>query len=246
MRDLVLVLLVASIILFAGCISVDIQQKVEKDGSSTITQKLDMTGLLAYAKSMSNGSSSTDMDKSMSEICVNVTKKDSTVICKTEGGVVTMTKKVTAADAGYEFSTGSRFPYTVYTFKTETMPQASSDSGIMGSAGGAISSKSSKFTDAAMKSSAMMLKAANAKISYTIEMPGTITVAKNGEIVDGKASYNVLTLMENGEAVEVESQELDMVAVAIIVVVVLAIVGIGAFFLFGKKDKMAPKQPVAE
>jgi len=247
MRNLLMVLFAASVLLLSGCISMDTRQKVEKDGSSTITQKIDMSGLVAYAKSMngSTGNSSISAGASFSEVCVNETRDDSTLKCTyDEQGIILMEKKVVAADVGYEFKAESQFPNTVYTFSTDTMPQLTKKKGIgsVGAAPGAGEDKPVKFADSATKGSMAMLKMANVKIDYTIEMPGELVSAENGEIKDGKAHYDVMKLIDDGQNVRVVSRELDVMAVSIVGVVALAVIG-GAAYLFLGRKKSAQQPP---
>lgn len=256
MRNLLTVLFAASVLLLSGCISMDTQQKVEKDGSSTITQKIDMSGLVAYAKSMNGsvGNSSISAGVGFSEVCVNETRDDSALKCTyDEQGIILMEKKVVAADVGYEFKAESQFPDIVYTFSTDTMPQLTKKKGVGsvgGAAPGAMDDKPIKFTDSATKGSMAMLKMANVKIDYTIEMPGELVSAANGEIKDGKAHYDVMKLIDDGKNVKVVSRELDVVAVSIVSVSGLAAIGGAAYFFLGRKKsaqqppQMPPAQPM--
>ena len=214
----------------------------ESNTKKTVAMNMDV----AVEKKYETASSVANVDSQFGEICTNATRMDSSLKCEYDpAGVLTFEKSVKPEDAGYTFKVEDSFPYKVYVFSTDVQPQlmpqgmasgmGSTGTGMLSSTT-ALSGKQTKFTDPMSKASALMLKGANVKMTYTVEMPGELVSAENGEIKDGKASYNVLELMENGKAVEVRSRELDMVTLGIAAVAIVVVVGAGAFLLvFGRK-----------
>ncbi len=216
------------------------KQNVSYTINFTVTEKKASTdGFTNYSQNLTN---------ILTEACINATKKDPGITCNyTEDGVLTLSKNITAEKGGYNFTKESRFPYIVYVLKTDHVPQILADDTLgLSSLGAGLSYGTSltkstslmKFTDPGAKISVVSAKLMNAKITYTIEMPGDeIITAKNGKIEGKKAIYDVLELMDKGNVVEVESRELDVFLLSAIGggVILLAILAIVAFFAMTKK-----------
>jgi len=201
-----------------------------------------------------------NFSSTMNDVCKNATRDDPALTCSYSAGLFTMSKKVTSQEAGYEFKKESRFPYVVYIFKTNSMPQISNKSqgvpttalglgplGTGGSSAGPFGNignlnKPIQFTDALAKPTAAYMKLSNLKFTYTLEMPGEITSVKNGKIENGKAVYDVVELMDKGLVIEIESQEMDTSIFIVIGVGALVLI-VGILFLISRMQLSEPAKP---
>ncbi|MFH0884715.1 MAG: hypothetical protein V1861_03325 [Candidatus Micrarchaeota archaeon] len=219
----VLLALGLAVLLFSGCISIDYTQKVDREGNSVITQNVDLSALLSANQDFASSESQ------LSGACSNISQSGNDSQCSYTSGVMTITKSVKASDNLYIFNKSSEFPYIIYTLEVRKVPQIASSEGLSSGAGSAPQTDSD-FKDPSAKLGAATLKAAGASMTYSVEMPGEITSAENGDLVtdeSGKkiAKYDVLDLMTEGEYIVVKSKELDMV--------LLSIVGGGIVLLIG-------------
>jgi len=220
----------------SGCISIDYTQKVDRDGNSVMTENVDLSALLSMNKDFASSESQ------LSGACENITKNGTVSQCSYDSGVMTITKSVKASDNLYIFNKTSEFPYTVYTLEVRRVPQIVSSEGLSSGAGSAPQ-VDSDFKDPSSKLGAATLKAAGASMTYSVEMPGDIISAQDGEIVVdsyGKktAKFDVLDLMSEGEYLVVKSKELDtMLLFAIGGGVVLLVGGIAVAFVLLKAMK---------
>jgi hypothetical protein len=234
-RTLILSGLLALFLL--GCVSIDYTQKLDRDGNSLITQKIDLSALIAYAN-QSGGS-----DSDLSTICANMTSGQPGVNCTYADGVVTLAKAVKATDGMYIFNKTSEFPYNIYTLEVRRLPEIVESESVPSGGLGGDTSTTSDFKSASSKTAAASLKTVGASISYTVEMPGEIVSAENGEMEgpEGKkvAKYDVLGLMSDGEYIVVKSKELDLVSVGMAIVGIVVLVGaiVVAFVLFKASRK---------
>ncbi|MFZ5501599.1 MAG: hypothetical protein ACOY58_06800, partial [Candidatus Micrarchaeota archaeon] len=148
--------------------------------------------------------------------------------CTFEGKALWLNKTVNAADATYLFNRTLEFPYSIYRVEVRKPPvivSANTSDELGGDA-----SEVGDFKDPSSKPAAAMLRVAGIKAAYTIQMPGEIISAENGDItVDAQgrtyAKYDMLRLMDDGEYMIVTSKELDLVAVGIVVAAVGLLVG---------------------
>ncbi len=182
------------------------------------------------------------LDSGIGDICKNATAKDRELTCTYEKGIMTLSKKIKPGEE-YKFKTENRFPYVVYKVTLEKLPTLSEGDLTSLGAGNSLygstaptTTPSIKFTDPQAKVSAASLKLLNAKITHSIRMPGEITLAKNGKIEDNKAIYDILGLMEEGQTIEVESQELDSIAIALGALAGVAVILIIGFFLLARSQ----------
>src|SRR4030095_2696624 len=190
-----LVILGFAILLF-GCVEIGYHHKVERNGNSAITETIDLSGLLAMSNSTGQPA----------DVCINVTKGETDVKCTFKDGVLNVSRTFSETDGYYTFSKSSEFPNIIYTLEVRKLPPV-----VDQSAGGTgAPALDADFKSPGSKVSSKTLDAAGAEISYEVEMPGEIYSAENGKIEDGKAVYNVLDLMDDGEYIVVRSRELDM------------------------------------
>jgi hypothetical protein len=202
-KSLILVGLIA--FFFFGCVNITYNQKVDRDGNSIISEKIDLGPLLA----LSNQSAS--MASQMSDPCANLT--DAGVTCTYSNSTITITRAFKLSDGKYKFTKKSEFPNVVYTIELNELPTIinSSSSTSLGDAG-----TSGDFNSSSAKSAALTLSGMRTNITYIVEMPGEVYSAENGQIKNGKAEYDIVSLMSNGKNIIVKSKELDMMLLAII------------------------------
>ncbi len=189
MKPLLLIGLMA--ILLSGCITIDYNQKVDRDGGAVITQKMNFSGLLA----LGNGSSASMSD--LSGVCENVTEGQSGIDCAYADGVVTLNKSVGADEGVYLFNRSSEFPYVIYTLEVRKAPQlVESEVSAQGGAGAGMPADTD-FKDPSSKLAATTLRTAGAKMTYTVEMPGELMSAENGEIILEPAGNSPATTLSS-------------------------------------------------
>lgn len=216
MKRYVFALLLAAIML-AGCISLEVEQKVNRDGSSVVTQRIDLSGFISMAESQGafeDSDALENMTNEMNDYCTEVeSQSDADCTYSESSYVLVVTKTVTPDEAGYEFEKSYEFPNVVYTLKAEQLPDMGLDDLSLGEDGSSLGGGTpARFDDPEMKQSIASIKMMGVEMEYTIEMPGQITEAKNGEIDDdGRAVYDVVELIEDGKNVEVTSSEADPV-----------------------------------
>jgi hypothetical protein len=209
-------------LLFAGCVKIEYEQILDRDGSSVITERLDLSALVALSEQYGEKSD-------LASICVNITKGQSDIDCKYDEGIVTVKKSFKAGD-GYSFTRTSELPYTVYTLELRKLPDLFDSESLEGGA-----DTSSDFKGPKAKTAATTLKTAGAEVTYSVSMPGEIFLAKNGEIKSGKAEFDVLGMMSDGEYIIVKSREPDIVLIGGAAAVLVIVIGAAAFFLLKKK-----------
>jgi hypothetical protein len=210
-------------VLLAGCVTIEYEQIVDRDGGSVITERIDLSALVAMSEQYGE-------ESDLSTICVNITKGQSDVDCKYDNGIITVKKSFKASDGKYMFTKTSELPYTVYTLEVRELPDLF-DSESLDESG----STSTDFKSAEAKTAAASLKTAGAELTYNVSMPGEIYLAENGEIKNGKAQFDVLELMSSGEYIVVKSRELDLMVVGGAIVVLVVVIGAVAFFVLKKK-----------
>jgi len=233
-RSIFLLLCTVALFVF-GCISIDYTQTLDRDGNSVIMESIDMSALL------SAGSQYASSSEELSNVCVNITKGETDINCTYSDGVLIVSKAVMLGENQYLFNKTSEFPYTVYTLEVRKIPQIVESNAS--SALGSDSQTDSDFKDPSAKLGASTLKAAGASLTYSVEMPGELIRAENGEIVadsSGKkfAKFDVLELMTDGKYILVKSKELDMPLLMLIGGgIVLLLGGIAVAFVLLKAMK---------
>jgi hypothetical protein len=214
-------------ILFAGCVNIDYQQVVDRDGGSVLTEKIDLSALIAMSQQY--GSNESDF----STICINITKGQSSIDCRYDDGIITVKKSLKASDGQYTFTKSSELPYTVYTLEVRKLPNIVDTKDLEGS--GTAGDTSVDFKSTQAKTAAATLKTAGAGMTYNVSMPGDIYSAEHGEIKGGQAHFDVLELMSNGDYIVVKSHELDLVVVGAAVLALLVVAGAAAFLVLKRK-----------
>lgn len=199
----------------SGCVRLDISQKVDRDGSSLIIERIDLNQI-------DNSSRSGIMDQ-VGTLCANMTAQ---MNCSIDNGIVTLTMTTKAEDGLYNFSKSSRFPDAIYTLRMNRLPAFFDNASLWEGL-----SLSSDFNDPSSNFTATTLKTAKANITYTIEMPGELIEVENGELVvdneTGKryARYDILELMSSGKPMVVRSKETDTLLIGSVGFTIVMLIG---------------------
>ncbi len=198
-------------LMLSGCISLEFTQKVERNGDSVITETMDLSALLSAGGEYSLGESD------LSGACANLTAQEPGLNCTAEGGIVTLSKRISAAEGGYLFNRTSEFPYAIYTLEIHRVPQFVESSSMTSASADALDSD---FESPSARMAANTLRAAGASVKYSVEMPGEIISAENGEMVAGeggrmRAEYDIVSLMSEGKFIVVRSREYDVAMLAL-------------------------------
>jgi hypothetical protein len=230
-------------LLFSGCVSLEYAQKVDRNGNSVITETIDMSVLL------SAGSQYEGASEQLAGVCDNITQEEPGANCTYSEGVLTISKAVLLSEKQYTFTKSSEFPNTVYTLEIHKLPEVVK-SDVLSS--GDSAQTDTDFKSSAAKMSASTLKTAGATLTYTVEMPGEIESAENGNVVSDKsgrkvAQYDVIGLMSDGKYIIVRSKELDMPLIAMIGGALVLLVGglVVAFVLLKAMKKPAQPPPAS-
>lgn len=205
-----------ALILVSGCVSIGLEQELNKDGTSVVTEEIDLSGFMSAAAEMGNDSStsSSDFEEMALEACEPF-EDDPEAECtySLSDYTITVSTETTPEEGGYTFTSEADFPNVKYVFQTDQLPKIDVNLDLGGEAGGEAEEMEEeiiRFTDSDAPQSAASMKMMGVEITYTIIMPGEITEARNGIInEEGEAVYDVLDLMEEQQTIEVTSEESD-------------------------------------
>jgi len=222
--------LAVALIAFSGCVSVEVFHTLNRDGSSLVVQKMDFSDFPAMASAYGTASPV--------EFCEKIMSDNPGLGCAFEGRSLWLNKTVKPEEGLYIFNRTLEFPYSIYRLEIRKTPiiVSTNTSAGLGEDVGEVSD----FTAPSARPTAATLGLAGIDVQYTIQMPGEIISAENGDIIvdaQGKtyAKYDVLQLMTDGEYMIVESKELDLVAIGIAVAAVgLFVGGIGVALVLRK------------
>ncbi|MCX8205908.1 MAG: hypothetical protein N3H30_01630 [Candidatus Micrarchaeota archaeon] len=224
MRIVLVALMVLAVLVLAGCVDVFVRQEVMADGSSHVTNSIDLSHLPAPPT-----------EGQLVDACNSIEKEYAGVDCTTKGLVISLSKNVTPAEGGYAFSSEAQFPYKVYTLTIERVATLGAEkSGLAGDYAGQAEG-GFQLTGTEAKSAAQGMGLVGMRVYYTIKMPGEIVEAEGGNIVAGDTvTYDVVKLMREGKGITVKSRELDLLPIAFIL---LAAAGVAVFFIAKKAGR---------
>ncbi|MBD3389922.1 hypothetical protein GF415_03115 [Candidatus Micrarchaeota archaeon] len=226
-----------ALVLVSGCVSIGLEQELNKDGTSLVTEEIDLSGFISAASEMGNDSSTSasDFEEMALEACEPF-QDDPETECtySLQDYTLTVSKEITPEEGGYTFTQEADFPNVKYVFQTDQLPKIDVNLELGGEAGGEaedMEEETIRFTDSDAPQTAASMKMMSVDITYTIIMPGEITEARNGIINDeGEAVYDVLDLMEEKQTIKVTSEESDPIgALCGPAFVLLAILGASLF-----------------
>jgi hypothetical protein len=238
------ILAVALILLLSGCVSVDYTHKVERNGDSVLSTKIDMSAITKLAAGM-NASKGSETDLEFAKVCDDAKKQNSNITCTYASGIITLSGPLKNDGKQYAFSTDRGLTTVRYTLTLEKLPEIVSGLGqnLSGAAGGQAvqqPQESLKFTDPKAAQQAKQ-SASLMKIAYTVEMPGKIVQAEGADVVSGSsAKFDVLKMMENSQNIVVVSEEADYTELGYLVAVVLVLGGIFMLFRMRQQGKKLP------
>jgi len=233
-------ILIGFVLISMGCISVIYNHKQNADGSATVSEMVNYTGFfqqMNVLSSMNNKSNSTTDFSSKKEmilkaVCDNVT--DTTVKCNydTGKGIVTLTKDFPKFNHFYTFTKKAGLTSKIYKLTLDELPSFVKS----------LSGKSQKLSDGfvASTNSSMMggnmsggldyLTKLGITMTYTVEMPGKITSAKDGTISKDKksVSFDLIDMFKKKEPMVIESEEQGLFCLPS-TALVLGILGLAIF-----------------
>lgn len=215
-------------------------QTVSRDGTSAMEKSMDVSMFSVL---------SAPVLRQMADYC-SAQKMDCGV--DANASKVMITEKL-APGTYYAYSVDYGLPYITYTLTAGQLPNDlfSSDldrmMSVINASPSASAVKPLDLTDKAGNAAALpILRRLNANLTYTVNMPAPVVEASAGNatgVISGSsATFDLISVMENGKAVTVRSQELNTAYIvplgAAIVIVALAL----AFF----QTKPAPKKAAAK
>jgi len=226
----VLVLLLISLLLFSGCIRFHINQKIHSNLDSDYEIKMDLSGLVGFIKSMPSDDpdSIKDFDANFSKMCDGFKEEDIAEFenfkCEVDMENYIMIMSGTKSLKDDESITVEYGLFNTYKFDVskgrDVLESVNSDSLTGMDSSGALNT--GEMDDAMLQ----QMKAMGFEMTYTLEMPGTITKSDIGEIKDNKLEVDLLAL-SGDETFYVESEELNPVyggGIALAVIIVLALI----------------------
>jgi len=241
MAALRILLATFALILLFGCITMDYVQKVERNGDSEITVSADLSTFMSMMESMGNASEGEDPEAGFQESCAEAEQQDSSITCTYSDGTLILTKQTLLSEGLYEFESEGGLTSTRYTLTLRKLPDAAeSMEGSLGDESGTGESPTSglelEFTDPKAQEQAEGMRSIF-MVTYAVEMPGTIVSAEGAEEIEGsRATFDVLTMMENGQNIVVVSEETDNTLIYLGGIVVVVLMLGAAFYLFRKQS----------
>jgi|GEM_PF-1970505 len=236
-RNGVLILLVAMFLL-SGCIKQEYYQKVNPDGTSTIRQVTDFSGMVeSMDESMAEmgGAPGENFTAGLLESCSGIT--DDSIACSVDGYVLTLEKTFTPEDGYYTFEVEqglyNKYRLTVNKVPSDVFADAMQDEDLMG--GAEASTDTIDLTDKtnAKQTAQTVALISGMELTYNVEMPGAVKTAYvdggdyTPEIEGNTAEYDLLEVFDDSGALVVESEELNIlwvgVGLAVIIIAILAV-----------------------
>ena len=236
-RNGVLILLVAMFLL-SGCIKQEYYQKVNSDGTSTIRQVTDFTGMVeSMGESMASMGETPgeNFTAGLLESCSGLA--DESVACSVDGYVLTLEKSFTPEDGYYTFEVEqglyNKYKLTVNKVPSDVFADAMQDEDLMGGAEASTDTIDLRDKTNAKQTAQTVALISGMELTYTVEMPGTVTNAyvDGGEYVPkiegSSAEYDLLGVFDDSGALVVESEELNIlwvgIGLAVMIIAILAI-----------------------
>lgn len=226
-KALPVILLVGVFLVLFGCLSMEVRMNIAGDGSTSGSLKMNadlkpllaMQGVSAEQYAAMDSATKAAMDAAMkTAICANASTSMNLTNVKCDVKDVILTLSGDKAEG--EKLNATVFKKTAGLFETEYVYSAPADS----------------FSQGMTPDQLQQAQASKSQINMTmyITMPGTISEATNGKIVNGVAVYDILDLAIKGKAPVVKSKEMNLPVVGGIVVVVLIVI-VGAYMMMSKK-----------
>lgn len=239
-----IICLFAILLLFSGCISSSIYQKVERDGSSTLQVTID----ISKSASAITPAALNSLRKQMQDTCESIATSKTGTSCKVDNNTMILTRSLTVADE-YAFQSQMGLPYNNYkitvnklSFNKFIPAKQKNEAGLFG-----VFAQPIDMTEKEQnKAFATKLKQLNISVQYDIEMPGEIVSASAGKakpVINGNTvSFNLADALENSAPMEIESQELNVAPLLLILLVLVVAALAYLFFTTGKKKQKTSKK----
>ena len=213
-----LLILLGIVLLLFGCVKITVEQKVNKDGTSTQSMIMDYAEVAKMGAAYGSSSSSSmgcDSDSGKSYKAQGWT-------CEQLNSTAIKLSGKPGDPEDYKFNTTSDFLGATYAFE---MPLDLDDLGDTSAYG------------AQTAEGIAQLKAYGVEMWYVIEMPAPVTSAEGAVKIEGnKATFDMLDFMANGKtSVKVEAKETNLLIIGVVALVVLVVLAFVAMKVMKKK-----------
>lgn len=219
-------LLFCALILSSGCISLEIKQTMNRDGTSSLEIVYDLSKIKEMYEAMASEQEDSGMDftsgfeENFTNMCEQLQQdvesgegRLTNVKCRTTDDYKVIISGDVPQVPGDGFKVVQSFPYTTYIYDTKEIYKTMSGMG---------ESQGQELSDESLRQAKAMYGMMNIEMKYIIVMPGTIVRADIGEIEGNRVVMDMLDFAEK-KSVYVESQELDTSIYPIIGVIIAVI-----------------------
>ncbi len=187
-----------------------------------------------------------EFQKTLDQMCVNITTKNPDVSCRKEGYKIIAGKEFKNGE-GYSFTKSDGFPNIKYSVEVSKLPAFSGGESALGGGVGGVQAQGGEaegieFKNETTAAGFAMLASSGIEVTYTVKMPGKIVKAEGGSIdeKENTAEFDVLELVKDGENAVVESEELNAPYVAGAGTVGLIVLVLLVYFLVLKPPPSVP------
>jgi len=187
------------VVFISGCIKIDVTQKINGDGSSSIQVVYDLSAIYNISSSFGNLTNSTgSFTNTSAQTCTsfyNTTRWQNPNCTVTQDFKIILSGTVSLSNDPY-FNITNSVPYINYRYDAKDVLNILSNSS---------QNQSQNFTDAGLTG----LKALpGSEFTYSLQMPGTITKADVGKIYGNTVAINVFDLIGKQHDY-IESQDIN-------------------------------------
>ena len=206
--------LLVVLVLFSGCVKMEVWEDINVEGMSKMTMKIDMGSLIALAEMGG---------EEMPDPCLEVTESDGmmeNMVCDYNDGVLTL-----SGDVDRTQTEALSIENGVYRFDVR---QAWSDIGAAGGEG-------YELPDPASSEEIEQAREMGIEMTYYVRLPGNITSQEGGEIMDdGFVKFDLMAVPEGAFVESAVPQAWDL-TIILGIVIALLVVGILTVTYFKRK-----------
>ncbi|MBU0898919.1 MAG: hypothetical protein KKB03_01075 [Nanoarchaeota archaeon] len=238
-KKILLLSVLAFIVLASGCINLELEQKINRDGMSSIKTTVDMSGLYENFKEDVFGENAPDINTALSDYCSNFLKSTPLL-----NPYCTPMPEEYMVVAGGEMSLKDNPSFTfdgsTYRYDIKDIQEVLSS---------ATRAQGQEITPENIEQVEKMAKAVGMNLKYIVEMPGVITRADIGEIKGNRVEMDFFNLYKS-DHIYIESQETNGItgmfianpvigfgAIIILLVVVLFLLNKKGLLKIGRSKK---------
>lgn len=247
-KNISLILILISVLFISGCISMDVKQKINRDGTSEIEIIYDLSAILGMAEQLGNSSGQQGnisvgegSKENFTQACEGFNKemKLKNAKCVTTEDYKIIINFDTSLENNPAFKVSRSIPYITYEYDVKNVYNILSDLPSVNQ-GGTGESQQEKFSDEELIQ-AKSMKAMGVKYSYTLEMPGKISKTDVGNVQENKVVIDMFDMIGK-EHIYVQSKELNLLYDLAIVAIILILVGGAAILLLSKRRRALREQ----